>query len=275
MGVFLYYLPGTQKGSLDRDTVRRFGLGDVLRDCLETQLAFQERLVVNQVHANGPGSVRSGVILYAQPPDGLDVPHRVDYCPDEQEWTDCGTYWMGWNRANPPRPEFLARTPLIAGYDVVLGDDRVWQCPTIRKSGRAPNLPMTMGVDASGEFLMRVMPAFDWAWELSGEIFNRVFGPQSMTWEDAFRISVQALGLNYRVGPREASQLGLITTENFQRISEAAIDWKIVEEMLAQPADETEGPLKKKDESAVEPVSSTPGRPDGSPITAPVAATSI
>jgi hypothetical protein len=197
----------------------------------------------------------------------------VDYCPDEQEWIDCGGYWMGWSREDRPRPEFLARSPLVSGYDTVLGDGLAWTCPTIRKGGRAPNLPRTMGLDAAGEFAMRIIPAFDWAWELSGEIFDRVFGSQEMSWSEAYRLAVSALSLNYRVGPREASQLGLITTENFQRVAEAVVDWDVVKELLAEtPEDES---VKKKEGSAVEPVSSTAGLLDGSQITTPVAATSI
>lgn len=273
MGVYLYYLPGTNKATLDRETVQKFGLGDVLRDCLETKTTFQRRLIVNQVHANGPGEVRSGAILFAEPPDGLDVTHRVDYCPAEQEWVECGTYWMGWDKTRPPRPEFLARTPLITGYETVLGDGRAWICPTIRKGGRSPNIPRTMGIDTAGEFVMKVLPSYDWAWDLSAEIFDRVFGAQSMAWADAFRLAVSALGLNYRIGPHEASQLGLITTENFQRVAEAAIDWDVVKELLVDDSEDES--VKKKDESAAEPVSSTLGLQDGSQITTPVAATSI
>ena len=84
---------------------------------------------------------------------------------------------------------------------------------------------------------------------------------------------MSALSLNYRVGPREASQLGLITTENFQRVAEAVVDWDIVKELLAETTEDEA--VKKKEESVAVHVSSTVGLQDDSPITAPVAATSI
>ena len=124
-----------------------------------------------------------------------------------------------------------------------------------------------MGMDAAGQFEMRVMPDFEWAWELSGQIFDRVFGSPDLTFADAFSLAIQALGLNYRIGRREASQLGLITTENFQAIFEAAVDWKIVHELLLEQAAGEEA-IKKKDEASVpEPANTSDGPEAHCPIT--------
>lgn len=271
MGVFFYYLPGRQAGSVTREELAATPLAATLRDCLETQRDFQNRIVQNQVLAQGPDGF-SGVLLFAQPARLAPLAQRVGYYAADQIWHERAGYWIGWDRGCPPDPASLARESLTAGVEEILGDGHVWCCPLIRRLGRAPNLPRVMEVDAAGEFGMRVLPAYDWAWELSGEIFNRVFGEPTYPFADAFRLAVGALSLNYRVGPDEASLLGLITTLNFQKVFEAAIDWRKLEELLGEldPAD----PRKKKEASPPPPANTTPGRPDGSPITRPAAATS-
>lgn len=284
MGLFLYYLPGKQVGALTRDDIRAAGLADVLCDCLESQLAFQRRLIVNQVHARGPDG-SSGVILTTQPALGQEIPHKLGYYPAEQTWSavrgqgsgvrhqaeslltpdSCPlspAYYLGYDNTHKPTPEFLARPELVSGYEHELGDGRYWTCPTIRHYGRSPNLPRTMGLDAEGVFGMRVLPAFEWAWQLSGEIWERVFVAPNLPWPDAFRLAVGALSLNYRIGPHEASALGLVTTSNFQSIFDAAIDWPKVSELLAEP-DTPETVKKNAAESLPAPASTSPGPPDG------------
>lgn len=272
MGVFFYYLPGQQVGQLTREAVIQAGLEMPLRDGLETQLAFQERLIQNQVLSRGPDGM-SGVLLFAQPRDLLPVNQRVGYFPAEQEWRDYGGHWLGWDKRHLPSPEYLARPTGVKGYEHVLGDERAWECPTIRRLGRYANLPRTMGWGAAGEFEMRILPAYDWAWELAGEIVDRVFGPQRYLFTDVFRLAVAALSINYRIGPREASVLGLITTENFERIFEAAIDWPLLQEFQA-PAGDGDLVKKKETDTAAAPVSSSPGPEENSPTTPPAGATS-
>lgn len=253
---FLYYLPGATVGTTDRDVLRRAGLEPVFRDALATQPAFQERVILHQVHANGPGEIRSGVIACF---DGEHV-KRVGYYPDEQTWINCGLYWLG-HAALPIPPEQLARPTVVPGYEVVLGDGNVWQAATIRRGGVAPNLPRSFGMDQAGQFAMQVMPAYAWAWELGQQIFDKVFGSPQLAWSEAFRLCVESLSINYRIGMREAAILGLLNTENFQRVFDAAVDWDLVKELLQE--EEGGADQKKSDPSVTMPasVSSSAGLP--------------
>lgn len=269
--MFLYYLPGKEVATIDRDAVRAAGLGDVLRDLLVSASAFREGVSLAQVHARGPGERRSGVIVAPLP--CAAPPRRIGYYPEAQTWRDCGGYWIGWETAALPGPAELARPAPIDGYELLLGDGHVWVAPTLRRGVACGNLPRAMGLDEAGQFTLRVLPAFGWAWDLGGEIFDTVFGAPSIAWEKAFDLAVRALSINYRMGPIEASILGLVTTENFQRLFDAAVDFDLVRELLAL---DEEGSVKKKMDSAsaAGPAPFSPGPADGTPPTPPAAAIS-
>lgn len=269
MSTFLYYLPGQTVGTVGRDKVREVGLGEIFRDCLTTQLAFQQRVIAHQVHANGPGPIKSGVILVAQPGESGEVTQKIGYYPSEQTWVDCKSFWLGWETAKRPTPDGLRRSPFVPGYEVMLADGHIWTAPTIRRGGRAPALPASLGIDEAGSVVTRILPEFDWAWQVGQEIFDRVFGPPTLAWDIAYRLCVEALSLNYRVGPREVSELRILTTENFQRIFDAAVDWDLVQELLSEGE-----PEKKNTGSVAGPSSTSPGAADGSPNTVPVGASS-
>ena len=261
MGVFLYYLPNKVPASLTRDDVHRAGLGDSLRDCLESQIAFRERLIVHHLHAGGPDG-SSGVLLCAPPANGLELQQSVGYYPARQAWRQCGDFWLGHDTSDPPAPEMLARPERVSGYETLLGDGQIWNCPTIRRGGAFVNLPRAMGVDGSGQFTMRVLPAYDWAWELSGEIWDKLIAVKTFPFPEAFRLAVAAIGLNYRVGSHEATELGLITTENYESVFEAVIDGPKIKELLGEPDQD----VKKNETEACSlpgPANSSPGPADG------------
>lgn len=265
-GLFLYYLPGKQRGLLQPDDLREAGLETSLRDCLESPRAFQERLLVNQVHARGPDG-SSGVIVAAQPGSGREIVQKLGYHAAEQAWLDCGRYWLGRDKLHRPTPVMLARPHLVSGYDEPLGDGNVWTLPVIRRGGLAPNLPRTMGVGSDGGFQMHVLPEFDWAWKLAGEIWDNARSRPSLEWSYAFSLAVGVLSLNYRVGPQEATALDLITTINFQKLFSAAIDWPRVEELLAEQLPDDD-PLKKngsvnENSPPPAPANTSPGSPGG------------
>lgn len=260
MSVFFYFLPGTQVGSLTREAVRAAGLGEALRDCLQSPQAFAQRLIQHQIHSRGPDG-SSGVMLIPKPVRG-ELPERIGVYADSQSWKNCGGYWLGFDLEHRPQAEALERPELVPGVECLLGDGRAWKCPTIRRMGRYPALPQAMGLNAVGEFEMQVLPDWEWAWNLSGQIFDQVFSSPSVAWETAFGFSVAALGLNYRIGPREASALGLITTLNVQSIMEAVVDWIKVKELLEASVDDVTDPDKKKEAGpAAPPVNTSPGLP--------------
>lgn len=261
MACFLYFLPGVSNGTISRDVVIERGLGDVLRDCVAGPRDF-DRLTVRPV-VHGPEG--AGGVIIAADNEKRDV---IGYYPKIQTWENFGSYWLGFDTASPPKPADLERPGRIAGYDHILGDDQVWHVPIIRRYSQLPNLPRAMGYDAAGEFALRVLPSYEWAWDLSGRIYEKSFNPQQrFPFQDAFDWSVGVLSLNYRIGPREAGLLGLLTTENYQRVFDAAIDMPKVFELLGEPDDDE----SKKNESPPEPANTSPGPAENSPITPPPA----
>lgn len=260
---FLYYLPGQTVATCDRDALRAAGLEMVFREEVQSQRAFQEQLILHQVHANGPGERRSGVLVTVDQP-GVE---RVGYYPAEQAWSDCGKFWLGEWRSARPEPADLSRPQLVSGYECVLGDQRAWTAPTIRRGGIGANLPRAMGLDPCGAFGLRVLPDWEWAWQLGQEIFDTAFGTPSVPYETVFRLCCACLSINYRVGPIEVSRLGLVTTDNFQRIFDAAIDWDLVQELLRE---EEESQKKSAGPAGPASVSISPGPGEISPATPPV-----
>ena len=276
--MFFYYLPQLTYADVTPATIERLGLALPFRDLLAPAKVFQAGIVRRQVHTGGPDG-GTGVIVAPQPVGG--DPIDTGYHRDRQVWAHCGAYWLG--RAakqidtRSPSPEVLARPALLPGPLVTLGDGRDWQIPIVRRLGRFSALPQRMGFDAAGEFALQPLPAYEAAWLAAGEIFDHLFSARSLPFPKVFALCVEVLALNYRVGPREVADLGLITTENYQRVYEAAVDLAKVLDLLGpEPitgAESDAAPPQKKTEPA--PSSISPGPPAASPSTAPPAETCI
>lgn len=246
--MFQYFLP--DQTEVTRQSIIDAGLGGVFRDLIANPVALARGISTRMVHGHGPGGNRG--ILFA--PVG-QVP-QLGFDNESQQWTNCGEYWLGFMREPAFGPSIFARSQaggFTPGVNLVLGDGHIWEVPTIRASGRWPALPRRMGFDAAGEFELTILPEYDFAWAASGEIFDLAFGKKQGNFEIAFSLCVQVLSLNYRIGERETAELGLITTQNFQDIFRAAIDWEKIQELLG------ESEVQKKTESAPEPASTSPG----------------
>lgn len=267
MGVFLYYLPGVTAGEFSGDTIRDFGLEDVFRDTLRNKATFSRMVIANNVLSGGPDGM-SGVIVLQAPVDGT-LPERINFKPAFQEWKKAGRHWLGVDKEEPPTPGGLRREILIRGIEYELGDGQVWECPIVREEGLVNCLPQSMGVDANGQFEMHTLPAWQWAWELAGRAFEFIFTPAAeRPFAEAHTEAVRLLGINYRIGPHEATRIGLIDTTNFGRVYSAAVDMEKVVELHGGDG------KKKVKESAPGPVNTSPGPPGDSPATPPAAAIS-
>jgi len=228
--MFLYYLPRITYADVNASTIAAAGLAAVFRDLLVTPRVTQDRISRRQVHTGGPDG-GSGAIFAATPRPG-EPETIIGYFRDRQTWLNCGPFWLGYETGTLPAPEVLRRDRPLEGYLHTLGDARDWEVPIVRKAGRISRLPRSMGIDSEGRFTLSPLPEFDAAWDAAGKMFDHIFSPDPFPFSEAFALCVEVLALNYRIGPREAAALKLFTTENFERVFEAAVDMPLVVEML-------------------------------------------
>jgi hypothetical protein len=297
--MFQYFLPGIAHPShVTPSLLRDRGLGDVLADCLRNDAAFARLKSSTNVQPHGPEG-HAGVMLSPLPAGGdlRDYAPRIGFHPDEQQWREVRPptsdlrppIFLLWEPARLPTPAELRReTPLLSGYDLELGDGQVWTAPRIRRpsveAGDPPAsehrlgdgtafVPSAWGVDAVGNFTRTVRDEYRAAWEMAGEIFEVFVGLRSIERPEALAYCVRVLGLNYRLGPQEATALKLFDDGNYQRVFWAPFDGELLNEFIAEHnedlaaelADE-DGDQKKSDSGEC----STPAT--GSPVSPAVSA---
>lgn len=269
---FLYFIPNVMRDAVAiKDAVIAAGLGDVLRDRLTTNdLTGLGRLAIASI-TNGPGG-HNGIILQCVAPstgDDSNPPPAPGYYPKQHTWEQIpGTgAWIGHDPHALPAPEDLERDQIISGYLLPLGDGHDWACPVIRLHMGQVNLPDVWRM-VQGQIVKQIKPDWQWAWDLSGEIWDSHVNKQDPTVETAFLWCSKLLGINYRVGPVETSILGLLGRDELPGILRAANHGPFIASITAE--------LKKNvPESPVEtPSTSTPGAEVSTPTTAPAAANS-
>lgn len=282
MSVFQYFLPGLEPVHVSRWSLQDSPLASVLKDCLRTEQDYGDRIAVSGCTKGPTGT--SGSVVCAMPVSGENV-ERIGYYPDHQTWRSCddGAFWLGYEPDNRPTPETLRRVIIVDGYEIQLGDEQVWMCPTIREMHGDPRVPRAWGLDDSGEFAEIVLAEYQDDWQMAGEMFDIVFGGEGCTISQAFDYAVKCLAINYRLGRHECSALELITSENYVQISRAAIDGERLDEFIESPEGQAAlkvifgetNNVKKKETEPPEAVNLPPGPKDSDPTIDRAAANSI
>jgi hypothetical protein len=268
---FLYFIPGVNRQSLKVEYLVRLGLGDVLRDRMATiDVTGEGRLAVAGV-IKGPDG-HDGTIISPLPFVVLDEDaaqtQPIGYFPDNQCWTRVGSYYVGYQLDGLPGPNDLMRDDIVSGYPIMLGEEHraEWETPVIRLKAGLTNLPDVWRF-VGGKVVPQVRSDWAWAWDLSGDIWDYFDQGKDIPNELAYLWCVQLLGMNYRIGPAEASILGLLGKTVFIDILRAAINGPLVDKWRAEE--------KKRSEAAIaDLVSSDVGCADSSPATAPPGQTS-
>lgn len=230
---FLYFLPVSRDG-LKPPAVVAHGLHDVLRDRMtETDLSGLGRVAVASV-TNGPGG-QMGTLLQclSDTTDDETEPVAVGYFPNQQTWQQTGKYWTGYVTGQLPTATELRRDKFISGVDVTLENGDVYECPTIRLMHDGSNLPDVWKL-VDGKFKSITKPDWNWAWELSGDIWDSFVANGSVNNEQAFEWCVKLVGINYRVGPHEASILELFGSSTMASVLQSAIGGKLLEHYADQ-----------------------------------------
>jgi len=224
MAGLLYFLPLVAR--VDRDLLHQT-LGHVLEP--------DDQPAQGEIGA-GPDGGRGVLIALDPEPDcGLG------YDPAAQTWCQAagGTLWLGYPNDARPSPQDLLREEVVAGHLVRLGDGQEWMVPTARYFAGGSTLPQSIVLGPNGEKVTRALPRFaalsrhaDRCAQNIRILMGMDERPkdwQAMSVDEGWDICVDALALNYRLGPNEVSLLELVTTQNMQHILEALCDWQTVQ----------------------------------------------
>lgn len=167
------------------------------------------------------------------------------WTPGDQQWQpmitangDRPPAWAGICAGRRPGPSDLALKKQAPGNAVTLGDGQSWIIPAAVSNVRESPIPQTMSVDGQGNLIKTAVERFAKLQDYGERIFAQYrrdaeraaalaqappTEPEepddadelddSISDEDAFWMAVEALSLNYRVGPVEVSLLGLVRND--------------------------------------------------------------
>jgi len=160
------------------------------------------------VSANkGPDEGRPGIFAAH-----TDAKQRVGYYPDEQTWHKCGEFWIGVNGSGV-KPEQLEKRETIEGHLVKLADGNEWHVPCARF------FPQILRLNEEGDLVSEPEAKFKDFSQRCQKLFEIFTGmteaedaddPYGMDTKDWWSFAIEALAFNYRLGPWEASALGLL-----------------------------------------------------------------
>jgi len=259
-------------GRVDRLVLRERGLDLVLADCL----GVPDPLIVTAV-SRGPGDA-TGVVLYPKP-SSKKVPEHLGYVPAYQTWRPEGELaprpgvplrYVGWITDEPPEPEDLERASRVSGYTVMVGHPgRGWHVPIARaRDGRPGTLPADWRFE-KGKPVRRIKQQYLQLFELAGKAHDAFNGSAETRGqikdEELALLAVEALAVNYRLGPEEIDALAylgrpLLDDDSLLQIMLALIDKQFL--ALAAAAFEADDQKKTTPESS----SGTPGDEASLPV---------
>jgi hypothetical protein len=282
--VFLYYLPRISRAQfvsgekLSAALLAERGLGEVLRDVTH----WPEHATISDLNRGPDGG--QGVLVVPTPGGGT-APDVAIFQEAHQHWTAArgGDLWIGYQLTKPPTPESLQRNQTFAGYWTTDASDRKWIVPVARSpKSDGVTLPKVYRFDEAGKPVGRVDAAFESLWSVACELSDwwgytgfvnavesgQITKPERMPappdvadHDDSWMVGValQAIGVNYRIGPIEANVLAEATGEIFStafvmNASLALIDRHVEIEYW-----------QKKTREAAPSVSDSQGSPIGAP----------
>lgn len=222
---FSYFLPN-RRGSPNPAMLRAEGLG----------YAFPDGCPLHTGEVEGPDGTLGAIVAQDA--------SLLRYDAKGQAWTKASDLrrdpgfesalpWVGMalDEKLRPGPEDLRRGKRISeGYAVLLGDGKLWTIPVVRGVRGGHSLPCVIVTDAAGVARKVVRAEFNLLLALADSLWEHAL----ISWsegrgaspspEDAMRLAVEALRVNYRVHRAELSLLELIDTENVREIADAVLD---------------------------------------------------
>lgn len=176
--------------------------------------------------ARGPGGKPGVLVVPNIERDGSAMPTPL-FTPAGQVWVEKpkaemgdgdpggslnASVWVGWERDHPPTPDDLIRKETVRGSPILLGDGNLWDVPiaVVWPSG-ASAFPKRLALGPGGQWVTEPLERFRAVSDQAGRLLAE--GPgHEISDQEAIAMAVEALGVNYRVGPVECSALGLLTS---------------------------------------------------------------
>lgn len=161
------------------------------------------------------------------------------YEPGSQRWIEGEKCWVGIEDA-PPRPDDLVREVIISGAPMQLGDGEFWTAPIIRRWNGAwfvPNVPQAMGKvtkDGRTGVEFRIRPEYAGVDEIAGRMFELFLAGSAVSIDQLLQDASELLAVNYRIGPEEASLLGLFDEKNAVAVISQSFDRATIEREAAE-----------------------------------------
>lgn len=244
-GVFLYFINGKNYEDIKpADLAANPILAGPFFDLIHSPRMFKDHRIGCTVTRGPEGMAGCVVSIQPQCAINLNMPH---YNPATQTWRKFGEQWIGWQTDMLPGPESLRRPTQLQGYEVELGDGKVWIAPVIRAFQESSGLwqsriAMTWGVNEDMSPKMEPLERYREIWEVSGKVFAAVCaGASPPTFAECYEWATRCLGMNYRIGAVEASLLGIFTDDTIRLVMESAVDIPLVE-AAEKKAGETQNP---------------------------------
>lgn len=215
MAGFYYFFRGRSPDDvargeeLNHNLLAEYGLAEVLADVRKVPA----HAAVSNVGSNaGPGGSCGTVLTINSKYTG--APHLVGNWPDRQHWMAADPekgLWIGVLKHELPRPEELERFSVIYGPEVIDPQHYAWRIPIARLVAQQMpygTLPQSYRFSADGEPQPVLDKAYEWLWQLAGEIKDYYAAdgkskPHGWIVKQVARL----LGVNYRVGIHELNLL--------------------------------------------------------------------
>lgn len=262
---FYYYLPQLTKdrvardGQLDLEVLATIGLREVLADVVNVP---KHASVSDVGGCKGPDGGNGCIISVVSKHERLPA---IGNAPGRQTWRPRGDgkqVWLGiWSEA-PPTPLCLERWQLLPGYSVSDQHGNEWRVPIARSPDPEwlfGTLPQCYVFDAAGEPRGQLDTAWQWLYDLAGEI-RHYYAKDTAPSDEATLIELgdyqqppfswlvkaaaRILQVNYRLGWAEVNflqELGqsLLTQTTVYALTRALIHYETVAAAPASPVEPT------------------------------------
>lgn len=193
-------------------------------DCAELKRLAEDRPSLSTGGNSIQGPDGEGYLCALPSRKGENPSFRYD--PVTQEWRKRVGYWIGWEKANPPKPVDLEKSPMRSGHPIRLRDGNDWIVPVIGPA--YSKLPRTFVIAEDGEITSEVESRYHEIFARSETFFNMRYGPMPETeeqirvakdvkrWTTILQFVADVLAINYRVCVRDLTSetFALVDTEN-------------------------------------------------------------
>lgn len=160
---------------------------------------------------------------------------KVGYYPEEQEWRDCGKWWLGWEKDGRPTAADLQLREAPIGHPVELGEHGAFVVPVVRNWDGNPGIPTKWGYDDERNVVRKIPEKHRELWEFVSRLYEATFreNGEVILISEALAGTTLALSLNYRLSVDEVFHLEMLGDDEFLACRDAMLDWERIKTEVA------------------------------------------